>query len=277
MPVMDGFEATRRIRQDLELAELPIIALTAGVRSSERELCLELGMNDFISKPLDVIKLIATILRHTSARKQTALARNWPVQPACSQSPLAAIPGLDLRQALQRLGGDEAMLWRLLRQLANENETVVPELRRLIAQGQPREAAARLHTLIGGTGNLELAPLARLSSAAEAAILDGDMDRLSTHLDGLERHLLDFRRAVHELPSADEAKNGPSAPVEQEQLDRLKSLLHDGNLEAVELYERIAPAFKAMLGEERAHTLMLAMERFEFPRVLQVLTEERRR
>ncbi len=232
-------------------------------------------MNDFISKPLDVIKLIAAILRHTSARKETGPARNRPVQQALPQSPLAAIPGLDLRQALQRLGGDETMLWRLLRQLANENETVVQELRCLIARGQPREAAARLHTLIGGTGNLELALLAQLSSAAEAAILNGDMDRLSAHLDGLERHLSDFRRAVHELPSADEAKNGPSARVEQEQLDRLKSLLRDANLEAVELYERIAPAFTASLGEETAHTLMLAMEKFDFPRALQVFTEGR--
>jgi two-component system, sensor histidine kinase and response regulator len=223
MPVMDGFEATRRIRENLDLAELPIIALTAGVRSSERDLCLDSGMNDFVSEPLDVNKLIATILRHTSARKETALARNWPVQPAFSQSPLAGIPGLDLRQALQRLGGDEAMLWRLLRQLAND--TVAPDLRCLIAQGHRREAAARLHTLIGGTGNLELALLAQQSTAAEAAILDGDMNRLSAHLDGLERHMLDFQRAVHELPPADEAKNGPSAQLEQAQLDRLESLL----------------------------------------------------
>ncbi len=61
--------------------------------------------------------------------------------------------------------------------------------------------------------------------------------------------------------------------LEREQLDLLKSLLRDGNLEAVELYERIAPAFTAMLGEERAHTLRLAMKRFEFPRALQALVE----
>ena len=273
MPVMDGFEATRRIREDLNLAELPIIALSAGVRASERERCLELGMNDFISKPLDVDKLISSILRHVSARGEPAPAMSCPVQPAPAETPLAAIPGLDVRQALGRLRGDEAMLCRLLRRLADDNDAIVQDLRRVIDQGQIREAAARLHTLIGGAGNLGLTSLTRQSSAAEAAILEGDMDRLPALLDELERHWLAFRMAVNTLPSAIEAKNGHSEPVPRDQLDLLKSLLREGNLEAVELYERIAPAFTAMLGEERARTLTLAIERFEFPRALQALTD----
>jgi CheY-like chemotaxis protein len=53
MPVMDGHEATRRLRQDLGLRNLPVIALTAGALVAERQRALESGMNDFISKPLD--------------------------------------------------------------------------------------------------------------------------------------------------------------------------------------------------------------------------------
>jgi CheY-like chemotaxis protein len=51
MPIMDGYEATRRIRADPGLRDLPIIALTAGALSSERQRATAAGMDDFITKP----------------------------------------------------------------------------------------------------------------------------------------------------------------------------------------------------------------------------------
>jgi PAS domain S-box-containing protein len=66
MPVMDGFEATRHIRAELELT-LPILAMTAGVMQSEQESCIAAGMNDFIAKPVDVEQMLATISRHRHA------------------------------------------------------------------------------------------------------------------------------------------------------------------------------------------------------------------
>ncbi len=66
MPVMDGYTATRIIRQELGLA-LPIIAMSAGVMESEVGLCLEAGMNDFIAKPIDVDHMLETMARHLPA------------------------------------------------------------------------------------------------------------------------------------------------------------------------------------------------------------------
>ena len=68
MPEMDGFEATRRIRHDLKL-DLPVLAMTAGVLHSEREQCIECGMNDFIAKPIDVDEMLQTIARHLPANR----------------------------------------------------------------------------------------------------------------------------------------------------------------------------------------------------------------
>ena len=61
MPVMDGYEATRTIRQDLELVDLPIIAMTANALSGDRERCIEAGMDDYIAKPIRMQTVSQTI------------------------------------------------------------------------------------------------------------------------------------------------------------------------------------------------------------------------
>ena len=63
MPVMDGYEATRQIRETLHLAELPVVALTAGAFKNQQAAAFEAGMNGFVPKPFDVDDLIATVLR----------------------------------------------------------------------------------------------------------------------------------------------------------------------------------------------------------------------
>ena len=62
MPIMDGFEATRKIRQSGN--DIPIIALTANAQNSDRDACLEAGMNDFLSKPFDPRRLYEMISRY---------------------------------------------------------------------------------------------------------------------------------------------------------------------------------------------------------------------
>jgi signal transduction histidine kinase/DNA-binding response OmpR family regulator len=69
MPEMDGLEATRLIRKQVDAAELPIIAMTAHAMETERQLCLEAGMNDHLTKPVDPKALTKTLGRWiTSAR-----------------------------------------------------------------------------------------------------------------------------------------------------------------------------------------------------------------
>jgi signal transduction histidine kinase/CheY-like chemotaxis protein len=70
MPVMDGYEATRRIRARPEWHQLPIIAMTANAMAGDRELALSVGMNDHVAKPLDVEAMFATIARWVGRAEQ---------------------------------------------------------------------------------------------------------------------------------------------------------------------------------------------------------------
>jgi len=69
MPILDGYEATRRIRSELRLTDLPVIALTAGAMSSERGRAVRAGMDDFIIKPFDVHTLVSSVMRHARTRR----------------------------------------------------------------------------------------------------------------------------------------------------------------------------------------------------------------
>jgi len=66
MPVLDGVSAARLIRDELKLT-LPVLAMTAGVMESERDICMAAGMDDFIAKPIDVAQMLAVIARHLPA------------------------------------------------------------------------------------------------------------------------------------------------------------------------------------------------------------------
>jgi CheY-like chemotaxis protein len=80
MPIMDGYEATRRIRAEVGLLHLPVIALTAGALSSERQRATAVGMNDFIIKPFDAATLISSVLRHAGSPRGPAAESHAQLQ-----------------------------------------------------------------------------------------------------------------------------------------------------------------------------------------------------
>ena len=74
MPVLDGYAATRAIREDLRLRQLPIIAMTANAMASDREACLAAGMNDHVGKPFEINHLVATLRSYCPADAPTLQA-----------------------------------------------------------------------------------------------------------------------------------------------------------------------------------------------------------
>jgi len=110
MPVLDGLQATRAIRRKPQHYGLPIIAMTANAMDSDRQACLDAGMNDHIGKPFDFDRLVAIILKYTRGVE-------LPVAPgiAASLPASATTSALDTQAALTRLNNDDAFYARLLR------------------------------------------------------------------------------------------------------------------------------------------------------------------
>jgi signal transduction histidine kinase/CheY-like chemotaxis protein len=121
MPIVDGFEATRRIRQNPAWAELPIIAHTAGVLIHDREKCLAAGMNDFVAKPVKIDELLATLLRHVPHR-----ATDVPLAPVQQPPP----PIADVKRLI-------AALTQIGERLALNDFVAVTEIAELRSQMLP--------------------------------------------------------------------------------------------------------------------------------------------
>ena len=164
MPVLDGLEAARAIRAQPCHAALPIVAMTANAMQSDRQACLDAGMNDHVGKPFDLETLVTAVLRHTGG---------GPVAGRPAGAPAAEPDALfDARAALDRLGGDEAFFARLLQDFAAVSRALAQRIAAALAAGdlgQAHDAAHQLKGTAASTGAQRLAELcARIEQAARA-------------------------------------------------------------------------------------------------------------
>jgi CheY-like chemotaxis protein len=169
MPVMDGLQATRHIRHQLGLDTLPILAMTANAMASDRDLCVEAGMNGHVGKPFDVDDLVDKLLDITG-RQDTTLFRKSRTE---INAGTPARTGLtEHNAALKRLGGDIQFFGRLLRTFASTAPAMLDQATEAINSRDWQTASTHLHTLKGTASALGATELARAAGEAETRAKD---------------------------------------------------------------------------------------------------------
>jgi signal transduction histidine kinase/DNA-binding response OmpR family regulator/HPt (histidine-containing phosphotransfer) domain-containing protein len=162
MPVLDGYGATRAIREELCLQDLPIIAMTANAMASDREACLAAGMNEHIGKPFDMAKLVSLLIRMTGLHADVPQVDNSHVSTSSPATELSVpeVAGLDIQTALNRMSGMRSLYARTAKDFVKIMGTAVPELQQCLNEGDKQQAMMRLHTLKGNAGTLGATALA---------------------------------------------------------------------------------------------------------------------
>ena len=125
MPEMDGFTTTKLLRRAPGLHKLPIIAMTAHALVEERQRCLDAGMNDHVSKPIDPDNLLSTLLRWAKPRPQQARDSHEPfaTKKAAGEVILPEIAGINLADGLKRVGKNRRLYRDLLASLPPNKPT----------------------------------------------------------------------------------------------------------------------------------------------------------
>ncbi|WP_052433634.1 response regulator [Sulfurospirillum arsenophilum] len=168
MPILDGFEATRKIRSELKLT-LPIVAMTANVMKGDEERCYASGMNGYVPKPVDSQKLLQEIARfcHKTAS----------IPPVCtSSSDNFALEGINSLQAISRLGGNAKLYRQLLKSFAKDQVHFMQTYRNYVVANDLDGAKRLCHTLKGIAGTLGMEELSALAEQAERSLHPIDND-----------------------------------------------------------------------------------------------------
>jgi len=184
MPVMDGYEATRAIRTELELTRLPIIATTAHAMVEERERCLMNGMNAHISKPIDRDQLRKTMLGLLE-QMEPAISPDTPPPPPVATD--ADDEWLDAQSAIARLEGDTTLYQEMMQMFLNQNADDLSRLKQLIQTRNPADAHRVVHTLKGLSGTLGLSRLQQQASALDQALKNQTIEAIPGLLIPLEQ------------------------------------------------------------------------------------------
>ncbi len=209
MPKMDGIEATRRIRgweketrhskqetgksAHQVSSQIPIIAMTAHVMDSDRKKCLDAGMNDYVSKPIDAEELFAVLknnLPHFKSgmeianhgarrRKHPRTPPRSPIPSWENQHPKSKlqVPGLNVAEGLERLGNSWPTYMDVLRDFC-ENQDELADLERRVRKRDFETAGSMAHGLKGAAGNVGAIDLSAAANALEEACGDEDGEHL---------------------------------------------------------------------------------------------------
>ena len=161
MPLMDGYDASRRIRKIIPANKLPIIAMTAHAMVGDREKCLQAGMQDHIAKPIDRKQLYLALAKWIKPRQ----GLGKPMHPLIHQNGEEdvsvtlprVLPGIEVESALERIGGNHGLLHSIMKELLNDFADS-PQIIRAAIDGRRQNdltvARNLTHTIKGLAGNI---------------------------------------------------------------------------------------------------------------------------
>jgi CheY-like chemotaxis protein/HPt (histidine-containing phosphotransfer) domain-containing protein len=217
MPVMDGYTATAWIRHreaELALPHLPIIALTADAFEEDRQRCLAAGMDDFLTKPVNVAKLSAALARWlpgeqadqlaepvVAALESAAVYKNTavftePQEPRIA-APTSDLPIFDEKTLLMQLGDDRELCCVVLPSAANDIVNYLDQLDQAIADDNLKDALRLLHSLKGLAAQIGGSRLANEFKTAEVRLKSGHFPELAD----MTALRIEYQTFLDELPA----------------------------------------------------------------------------
>ena len=270
MPEMDGYEATRRLRQQEGLSDLPIIAMTAGVFKEDRQRCFEAGMNGFVMKPVTPESILEVLKKWVDPEKVIS-GPPEPTQTRPSPAPeVLEIPGADMVQVEKRFGHDLSLYLELLAKFVAECRALPDKISRLSAgEGDRAELKRLFHTMKGVSANLALEELRRLFLEAEQAAVSGRdvsgiMDFIKERVNILERLLAARGISQESADKGGQISKNPNYSDIKNLIFKLDELLELNDIECETVWSDLRRLLADMVSEADLSDIDSLISEFDF-------------
>jgi len=277
MPVMDGYTATREIRKQPLLKQLPVLAMTANVMTSDLERALASGMNDHISKPINVQEMFSTMAKWItpSNLEPNGSANFSPESESELTLEIPTLAGVDVTAGLITSGGDPNLYRKLLRKFRDSQRDFDEHFYAARRNDDPQTAIRSAHTLKGVAGNIGAQGVQNAAKALEFACRDVKSDdEISALLENVCAELARVIAALDEKlnwlpikPTAAELDHVEIKPL----LWQLSELLGDDDTDAAELVEKLVPLLQGNEYSEQLVALGHLIDKYEFEEALDAL------
>jgi signal transduction histidine kinase/DNA-binding response OmpR family regulator len=192
MPVMDGYESVSLMRRIQGLDSLPIIAMTAHALVQEREKCLAIGMNDYVTKPIKPVELYEVLRKWIrpcpSGAPKAMTVESFPSEAAGHESP-ASLPGISRQEGLEFAMGRQDVYRNVLTKFLELKANTAADLQVALRGGDLEIAGRIAHSMIPGAATIGAKRLSATALALELAIHSGEASTWEPLVSTFERDL----------------------------------------------------------------------------------------
>ena len=283
MPEMDGIEATKRIREmgkkDPYYADVPIVALTANTILGSREMYLKSGFSDFISKPIDTVKLGTVLSKWIPAEKQIAHSVLLDNIDGYDGSAVITdiIDGINIKKAVKLTGGTLEYFYEALASFYLDVSARIGLIEEAVTAKEWTQYITYVHAIRSASANLGAEDVSRLASDLETAGVDNDWKYINKNNDAfivsLEKLLENIKTALaaNDAKKEDENETDMDENI-QDEMNRLKSSLESFSVDNVNLsIDKLLKQAKTDEDKEKVRTISLHILKFEYDEALKLI------
>jgi len=267
MPIMGGYEASSVIRETNK--DIPIIALTAAVMVEDKQKAIDAGMNDYVSKPIDMYELLNTVLKWASKDNTSGAVMNSLKE----ENEEKITEELDYSLLSEVLGGDEVLVSRLLNLFLSDLGEKFGNLVEMIALKHP-DAEKMTHALKGVSGNMHADKLSKVSAQINTflkngipitpEILEELRDAINVTKSAIGKYLKTIDRSKIEALDARQLKV---------LLDDIKVKLQNGDMIKEDTISTVYSNLKDIIDDDILSRWRVAVDRFEYEEAYKIMEQ----
>ena len=278
MPVMDGIAATIEIRKQPQYAALPIVAMTANAMDQDRQRCDEVGMSDFVAKPIDPDQLFGVLLKWIKPKYEMGIINPLIKDRKANASPIPVIDGLDTELGMRRMMGKQSLYLDILSKYVTSQAHTGTDIQEAIAAGDLSLAERIAHSAKAVSGNIGASHLQALASdlenlIREKATSEAIQQKLEPFSTGQEALVKAIRQALPQTSGTEKPASELSDAALAAILQNLAKLLADDDSEASYVLETHFDTLRSTLTADEFITLENAINQFDYEAALSQLKQ----